>query len=155
MEFHTHRQDWSSWAAAVNAKALNRSSQLALVLARASHPSHAQTFVGVVMCHINVYPLLSAYCCSVHHYKRMRLLTRVYGMCGRVKKAFSESLKSGSHEPPNSRQGINLCTHTCTHTMYMTCIACTYTHTCRRRVFVSYSWPSIKDKWERRLHSAS
>ena len=46
----------------------------------ASHPSRAQTFVGVVMCHISAYPLLSAYCHSVYRYKRMRLLTRVYGM---------------------------------------------------------------------------
>ena len=32
------------------------------------------------MCHISAYPLLSAYCHSVYRYKRMRLLTRVYGM---------------------------------------------------------------------------
>ena len=33
-----------------------------------------------VMCHISAYPLLSAYCHSVHRYKRMRLLTRVYSI---------------------------------------------------------------------------
>ena len=61
----------------VNAKELERSSQLAL--ARASHPSRARTFVGVVMCHISAYPLLSAYCRSIYRYKRMCLLTRLYG----------------------------------------------------------------------------
>ena len=47
--------------------------------AQASHPSRAKTLVGVVMCRISAYPLLSAYCHSVYRYKRMRLLTRVYG----------------------------------------------------------------------------
>ena len=37
----------------------------------ASHPSRAQTFVGVVMCHIGAYLLLSAYCHSVYRYKRV------------------------------------------------------------------------------------
>ena len=38
-------------------------------------------YVGVVMCHTIAYPLLSAYMYSrsVYHYKRMCLLTRVYG----------------------------------------------------------------------------
>ena len=50
----------------------DRSSQLV------STPSCAQTFVGVVMCHINAYPLSSAYSCFIYHYKRMRILTRLY-----------------------------------------------------------------------------
>ena len=37
-------------------------------------------FVGVVMCHISTYSLLSAYCRPVYRYKRMRLLTTVYGI---------------------------------------------------------------------------
>ena len=32
------------------------------------------------MCHTSAYALLSAYCRSVYRYKRMRLLTRVYGI---------------------------------------------------------------------------
>ena len=32
------------------------------------------------MRYISAYPLLSAYCPSVYRYKRMRLLTRVYGI---------------------------------------------------------------------------
>jgi hypothetical protein len=40
----------------------------------------ASPFVGVAMRFISAYPLLSAYCRSVYRYKRMRLLTRVYGM---------------------------------------------------------------------------
>ena len=37
-------------------------------------------FVGVVMHLVSAHPLLSAYCRSVYRYKRMRLLTRVYGI---------------------------------------------------------------------------
>ena len=38
--------------------------------------------------------------------------------------------------------------------MYLNTHTHTHTHTtCRRRAFVSYSWPYIKGKWERRLHS--
>jgi hypothetical protein len=48
------------------------------VLARLA--SRVQTFVGVVIRFISAYPLLSAYCRSVYRYKRMRLLTRVYGI---------------------------------------------------------------------------
>ena len=43
--------------------------------------SRAQMFVGVIMCLTSTYPFLSAYYRSVYRYKRMRLLTRVYGTC--------------------------------------------------------------------------
>ena len=41
---------------------------------------HARIFVGVVMYIIGAYHLLSTYYLSTYCYKRMRLLTRLYGM---------------------------------------------------------------------------
>ena len=81
IEFQTNRQHSSSWAAAIYAKALNQSSQLA----SASGPGLASiTCPNVYGCGYVPYKcisLLSTYCHSIYHYKRMRLLTRVYGMC--------------------------------------------------------------------------
>ena len=69
IEFQTNRQT-------VNAKALDRSSQLALARVLAGLTSITCPNV----CGRGHVPYISAYCHSVYRYKRMRLLTRLYGI---------------------------------------------------------------------------
>ena len=70
---------------AINSEVLRSYLSLVVVLGlecnhdRSRYGSHAQIFVGVVMC-ISVYPLLGAYYLTTYCYKRMRLLTRFYGI---------------------------------------------------------------------------
>ena len=64
---------------AVNAKTLDQSSASAGAITVGPRIHHVPKRLWAWLCHISAYPLLSAYCRSVYRYKRMRLLTRVYG----------------------------------------------------------------------------
>ena len=98
------------------------------------------TCTCTVSIHVHVYTI-SDYMHKAYRYMYMYIIIHVHVWEELKKPSQNHSNLVAMNHPMAGLGKKKPGVHTCAHIqcIYMTCTACTHTHTCRRRVFVSYS----------------